>query len=363
MKCLGIKQLDGFKCIADKCTYTCCRGWIIAIDDKAEMYKQMGYEDRIVYENGRWRMKLNPDGRCAMLDQRGLCKLVLEHGEEVLSATCSIYPRVINKTKDTIELSYNNDCPAVISALRELKDSLVFEMYEIEEDVPIRIDENERYYAIRDMVIDLLQISDIPVWVRLMMCYQFIEKTMSEDSVYPVIEKYNDVNFIIELYNQILGIKCGFLEKGNYIISLVLQFIKRTTDDEVYNRYIGKISDYLSTVTIQELDALWSEYQKHKIENEMLYENLLVNAVFINIMSDSRLGLRDGMLALIFEYSAIMMTHFLYWCVNEKVVDIKAENDIICYFARLIEKNASKNMKAFIESYGNTKGNVFLRLL
>ncbi len=81
-----ISYYDKFKCIADKCNFTCCEGWDIAID--YETYsKWKNIEDNSLLNN----VKVNKCGRkkeylinketserCLLLDHKGLCNIVKE---------------------------------------------------------------------------------------------------------------------------------------------------------------------------------------------------------------------------------------------------------------------------------------------
>lgn len=91
-----------FKCIADKCTDSCCVGWAIEIDDVTlEKYKKLkgniGTElmSTIDTEGGA-SFKCQADGRCANLDDRGLCKIISKIGEDYLCQICSDHPRYFN---------------------------------------------------------------------------------------------------------------------------------------------------------------------------------------------------------------------------------------------------------------------------
>lgn len=95
---------DKFVCVADKCKHSCCSpGWEIDIDDEsAARYRRMrgalGKElkENMQYTDGVASFKLREDGRCPFLNERGLCRLIIERGEDALCDICREHPRFYN---------------------------------------------------------------------------------------------------------------------------------------------------------------------------------------------------------------------------------------------------------------------------
>lgn len=95
---------DKFKCIAEKCPDNCCIGWEIDVDDNT--YKnylrftgKLGEKLKnniIVSEDGSRCFKLDSSERCPFLDNKNLCEIILEAGEEYLCSICSEHPRFHN---------------------------------------------------------------------------------------------------------------------------------------------------------------------------------------------------------------------------------------------------------------------------
>lgn len=93
---------NDFKCIAGKCTDTCCAGWQVDVDDRSyAYYKTIGGEfgERLhsVMIDGKrgaeGQFRIRPDGRCPFLNDSGLCDLYTALGEDALCVTCDRYPR------------------------------------------------------------------------------------------------------------------------------------------------------------------------------------------------------------------------------------------------------------------------------
>lgn len=135
MKVYKPDYYDDFKCIADKCDLTCCRDWTITVDD--ETYDKWGKLDDSLQshteEYGDVRRIKLVDGRCPLLDENGLCKIVSTYGEADISHTCHTYPRETHTFTDRVEKSLTLSCKSVINLLFA-KDE--FEYVISEENIP-----------------------------------------------------------------------------------------------------------------------------------------------------------------------------------------------------------------------------------
>ena len=95
-----------FKCKADKCKHSCCKGWEIDIDeDTLEYYKGLDTElGNEIRQNINWGediyFKLTSDERCPFLRDNGLCRIIEELGEDGLCDICRLHPRFYESIKD-----------------------------------------------------------------------------------------------------------------------------------------------------------------------------------------------------------------------------------------------------------------------
>ena len=92
-----------FRCIADRCSHSCCVGWEIGIDEDTLAYYRalpgkLGNELRagIVEGEDGACFALRPDGKCPMLDEHGLCRIISALGEGGLCDICHEHPRFYN---------------------------------------------------------------------------------------------------------------------------------------------------------------------------------------------------------------------------------------------------------------------------
>ena len=116
---------NNFKCIADKCSITCCQEWKIAVDDatnrkwkKLSADKVSGKSDNLssytCHKDGSRVIKLDEKHRCPFLSKDKLCHLVMTYSDEVLSETCALFPREIHRFSTHEERTLMPCCPAVI---------------------------------------------------------------------------------------------------------------------------------------------------------------------------------------------------------------------------------------------------------
>ena len=106
-----------FHCIADKCKHSCCIGWEIDIDDKTKsVYESVPgdfgirLKNSINTENGVSCFVLAEKDRCPFLNEKGLCDIILNIGEEHLSQICTDHPRFRNYFSDREELGLGLCC-------------------------------------------------------------------------------------------------------------------------------------------------------------------------------------------------------------------------------------------------------------
>ena len=132
-----------FKCIADRCQDSCCIGWEIDVDDASRakyeaLYTDLGRE--IVEKTSHGCFPLQKNGRCAFLDERGLCRIISALGDGYLCDICREHPRYYGVGDGIIEGGLGLGCEEAARMILEL--SSLPKLIEIERDVPYS-DEDE----------------------------------------------------------------------------------------------------------------------------------------------------------------------------------------------------------------------------
>ena len=125
-----------FQCKANRCENTCCQLWTIDIDEPtAERYHAMTGS---LGESLRQAITVDDEGShfifskaqpmCPLLNENGLCKVVLELGEEGLCDTCHMHPRFYKYIEDLELCGVGLSCEASVELLarQEPMDLLLF---------------------------------------------------------------------------------------------------------------------------------------------------------------------------------------------------------------------------------------------
>lgn len=122
-----------FTCTADSCPITCCQEWKIYVDDiTKEKWNSLtlpeaagGHKKNLnsftEKKEGQRVIRLTDDHRCPFLTENLLCSLVLTYDADVLSETCTAFPREYHDFGNHREASLMPCCPAVIDLWQQKK--------------------------------------------------------------------------------------------------------------------------------------------------------------------------------------------------------------------------------------------------
>lgn len=117
----NMSVLADFSCIAGKCQHSCCIGWEIDIDDDTyELYKGVEGDfgrrlmESIRTEDGYHSFILDEQERCPFLNEKNLCDIILNLGEDYLSDICNEHPRFyVNRKEREISCYDENNLETV----------------------------------------------------------------------------------------------------------------------------------------------------------------------------------------------------------------------------------------------------------
>lgn len=118
MKIITPNHYHKFKCIASACPDSCCKEWAVQVDERAAaLYRSLpgelgDYLRQVMQEeDGDTILALQPDGRCPMWQDDGLCRIHAQVGEAALCDTCRDFPRLRHDYGDFVELGLELSCP------------------------------------------------------------------------------------------------------------------------------------------------------------------------------------------------------------------------------------------------------------
>lgn len=107
-----------FRCIADKCPDSCCKGWDVVVDDETDTFYdnvQGNFGDKIrsltTTDSDGDRIFVSQNGRCPFWNNDMLCDIYINLGEEHLCATCQNFPRLTQDYTAFTEHILSFACP------------------------------------------------------------------------------------------------------------------------------------------------------------------------------------------------------------------------------------------------------------
>lgn len=203
MKLYAPKYYKSFKCIADRCEHSCCIGWEICVDTETlEKYKCLdgGYGDAVrnsISYDGDPHFKLCADDRCPHLNDHGLCKIILNLGEEYICDICREHPRFYNYT-DIAEVGLGMSCPEAARIILSSPDYMSMEeVGEVSAEGEIEF--NGR--IIRDKLYMILSDSSFNYCERLAKIYGDYDISLGDDEAW--LKKLKDIEYLDESHKNL----------------------------------------------------------------------------------------------------------------------------------------------------------------
>lgn len=320
-----------FKCIANRCTDSCCIGWEIDIDPATyEKYRLMpeNFQKNIAVCDGVAHFVLTEDERCPFLQKDGLCKIILEHSEDMLCDICREHPRFYEWYGNYKDAGVGLCCEEAVRLLLESEKPLEYETVETQE-----ISDDDTPEDICKSVFELRKSLFSIINDRSLTLFERIEKCFSEIGVKDVAAPCSADELLAE---------CVEIAK------------EMSPFDELWEKYILS----LEALSFQEVKE---RINKALSENQIRYEKSLSYFVFRHFIK----ACFDGDLLAHFKLAVIMMIfEMLIDCVNDellfntrylsKQVEYSEENiDLLtdeCCFNALISEN---NILAFLNELFN----------
>ncbi len=320
-----------FKCIANRCTDSCCIGWEIDIDtDTYEKYRLMpeAFRKNIAVCDGVAHFVLTQDERCPFLQKDGLCKIILEHSEDMLCDICREHPRFYEWYGEYKDAGVGLCCEEAVRLLLESEKALEYETVETQEisddDTPEDICKS--VFELRKSLFSIINDRSLTLSDRIERCFL---KIGAKDVIAP----------------------CSADEFFAECVEIAKEM---SPFDELWGKYI---------LSLEALDFQEVKERINKVlsENQIRYEKSLSYFVFRHFIK----ACFDGDLLAHFKLAVIMLIfELLIDCVNDdllfntrylsKQVEYSEENiDALtdeCCFNALINEN---NILAFLNELFN----------
>lgn len=338
-----------FKCIADKCSITCCQEWKIAVDDATNrkwmklsppdaLYDTTFSTDKLsgksnnlssytCCKDGSLVIKLDEKHRCPFLSNDKLCHLVMTYSDEVLSETCTLFPREIHRFSTHEERTLMPCCPAVIDLWCEKP--ITFPV------ISETMDNLSPAFLIRDNLIKLISDQGLSVELALLDgLYILLELYKKQPITKARIQEYfsghtlNELNTAMEdihIPDEDTFIECNELLQDlsvNYCKEgLYTAFLKPLlTEARKYsNIYSQSDNNYMS----RSLQTSQKHFCSLLTDYDIVFRNYLANELFSDLISPETASTKKivepmiiKMQWIMIEYTAIRQSLFLWYSHN-----------------------------------------------
>ena len=201
---------NDFKCIASRCRHNCCIGWEIDIDDSTlEVYKNVKGEfgqrlsDNIELSDTP-HFVLKSDERCPFLNDRNLCDIICDLGENYLCDICREHPRFHNELPDRVESGLGMCCEEVARIILSKSDKTVLVC-----ECDTKTD--DEIILLRDKVIDALQDRRYSIATRIDNMLTLCDTTLDNISIERACEILLHLERMDEIWSEyITALKDGY---------------------------------------------------------------------------------------------------------------------------------------------------------
>lgn len=329
---------NNFKCIADKCSITCCQEWKIAVDDatnrkwmKISTDKLSGKSNNLssytCCKDGSLVIKLDKKHRCPFLSKDKLCHLVMTYSDEVLSETCTLFPREIHRFSTHEERTLMPCCPAVIDLWCEKP--ITFPV------ISETMDNLSPAFLIRDNLIKLISDQGLSVEQALLDgLYILLELYKNQPITKAHIQEYfsghtlNELNTamedihipdedtFIECNELLQDLSVNYRKEGLYTAFLQPVLTEACKYSNIYSQSDNNSISRTLQTSQKQFCSMLTDY-------DIVFRNYLANELFSDLISPEAASTKKiiehmiiKMQWIMIEYTAIRQSLFLWYSHN-----------------------------------------------
>lgn len=307
MKEYTLNYYPQFKCVAEKCKHTCCAGWEMNIDrESLEKYKKVESEFSSALKTGidfrKSKFKADKFKRCAFLNEKGLCEIIINLGENSLCQVCKDHPRFRSFFDDRTEMGLGFCCEEASRIILSRQEKI--ELVLVNDDgANEELDFNQKnILEFRKKVLDVLQNRSV------------------------------DINDRIE--NLLKECKADFIESDfNKIIKTFLSF------------------ERLDKAWAKRLKSINKRFDKSTNQNLSLYcEQFLVNGIYRHLSdAEDTIEVRARTLAVLFSWWVVKSVIEIETNINKDLLDFTI--DVVRAFSAEVEYSQKNLNKLFSLGY------------
>lgn len=285
-----------FKCTADKCSDNCCVGWEIDIDpSSAEYYKSVGgaFGQRLrknINCGEVCSFKMNGE-RCAFLNDRNLCDIIINLGEDALCQICRDHPRYFEWYREVKEGGVGLCCEEGARLILSVKEK--FTTYDLPCDDEGEDGYDEELYDyllfVRQKIIDLFEDESLSLNTRLFSALSFAHKMQYNvdncryEKEEPIIAGESLTVDMKKIIDKFMSLEIIDNNWEVYIKRLSEKFMETEKVIEENKTPDKRISRYLQNIAVY---FIWRYFMKGVFDEEIFSKVWLsvISALFIERM-------------------------------------------------------------------------------
>ncbi|MGV6857686.1 MAG: flagellin lysine-N-methylase [bacterium] len=395
--------MEKFECIGSDCQDSCCAGWQVTIDKRTfkhyqktniyslkPLFKKYIIRNRRATENSSFaKIKLDANGACPLLSDKGLCQVQQHMGEQALSKTCRTYPRINNIVDTMQEISGSVSCPEIARLALLNPNGIGFKEAPVNTEGQLLFNSlstfdapdgssTRHFWGLQLASIEILKNRSASLWKRLVvlgffcrkiaeqegsLTADFIEKTASDYMALLSDTAYNHSleNLPTTLdarYGMIQSVLSNLANSGNKRFQAnhkqAMEFLlPETSERQGEEKNVDK-AEYIEALESRYEQALEETYQPFFREHHYILENYVVNYVFKSLFpSKPDSHVFRSYMGLVVNFT-VLRTYLIGLAGAQKEqFDTDSVLNMIQSFAKLVEHNEprlQKIRKFFVEN-------------
>ena len=344
---------EQFTCIADKCPLTCCQEWKIAVDEETNQrwrklsppetvsVQKRALSEYTIEKDGERVIGLDAEHRCPFLSEHKLCRLVTTYGDEVLSETCTVFPREVHVFESHEEETLMPCCPAVIDLWREAG-TVCFPEAPGRKDGKGAGSEEILLLQIRGQIIRLIQNEQKSLREALLESFYILLELHKETLSENLVSEYFSNKILEELETAVREVEIPLTDTMAECNELLQDLAVNYRREGLYQSFLEPVVKEAETLFAdfdeEALTEKWDLFQAQLANYEALFRCYLGNEIFSDlVMPEGDLEQMITQLQWIaMEFVAIRQSLFLKW-LQEGCGDLSFETvrDYVVVISRM----------------------------
>lgn len=353
----GRKLYDAFVCVAGQCQFTCCKGWEISVDSqtydrwKNNFKPSDGVKNTISIKktsgSKHYKINMGQDKCCPYFNAEGLCRVVIDYGEEYLPKICGQFPRIMNHFGSKIEYSLSCACPEVVDILwREEGKAELF----ASEASKVR-EGNAHLHDIRNMLLTLLFSQKHSIQDRLLLGFLMLSDCAENDIIRKdAIGYYQDEQYQTSLLRlrseEKLKIEDACLEQNELFLDIGDNYRK----EEHFRKHLEPLTAFAEVQDVRDMVPRYKEFETVFSAYDKLVEQCLAIKVYSECVGEDIDAMLLTFQLIVLEYSMLRHSAFLIWLMKGKL-SYRDIRDFIVIYSRIIGNNPEGIKDFFGDSF------------